>query len=125
MLAIVLQACVGTGGGSASLEEPSVVPVTVIAGETITEGSDDRIILSTVVAAPVSGSTTIQLPWVNRENGDSGSVSVIRETDEGQSVCRNFTVSKQSYDGISQMSGKACRAKTGVVWTLQSLEPGK
>lgn len=119
----MVQACVGAGGGPDVLDDAGVIPVTVIAGETITEGADDRVILSTVAAAPVTGSATTALPWVNRENGNSGSVSLVQETEDGQSVCRDFVVSKQSYDGISQLSGKACRAKTGIIWTLQSLEP--
>ena len=123
MLALLLQACVGTGGGLDDVDQSGNAPVTVMAGETVTEGTDERIILSAVVSAPPSGDATTQVPWTNKENGDSGTVSYISETEEGQSVCRSFIVSKQSYDGINQLSGKACRAKGGIVWTLKSLDP--
>lgn len=82
--------------------------------------SDDSIISKTVADADIKPGNVQDIEWSNETSGNFGFVSYIRETRSVGKVCRDFIVSKHSYDGISQYSGEICRKRLTKSWSLQA-----
>ncbi|MCP4314670.1 MAG: hypothetical protein GY789_01185 [Hyphomicrobiales bacterium] len=83
--------------------------------------TDDAIISNTVAEADIKPGYSQDIPWNNISTGNFGSVSFIRESSSVGKVCRDFIVSKHSYDGILQYTGEICRTRLTKSWSLKSL----
>lgn len=83
--------------------------------------TDDAIISNAVADAEIKSGYVQDIPWNNDTTGNFGSVSYIRESSSVGKICRDFIVSKHSYDGISQYSGEICRTRLTKSWSLKSL----
>ncbi len=83
--------------------------------------TDASIISNTVAEAKIQPGLVQDVPWSNRNTGNFGTISYIRETSSVRTICRDFIVSKQSYDGISQYTGEICRKRLGKSWSIKSL----
>ncbi len=84
--------------------------------------SDEDLIRNAVADADVTKGMIQDIPWINPGTGDGGSVSYVRESGRVGQVCREFVVSKHSYDGVAQYLGEICRARLRNDWALKSLE---
>ena len=84
--------------------------------------SDNDIILDAVAQADVKTGPWQDIEWNHPATGDGGVISYIREKRSARSVCRSFTTSKHSYDGIAQYNGEICRARMSREWTLKSIK---
>lgn len=96
-------------------------PDTSIISGSVPASTDDAVISDTVAEAKIAPGYVQDIPWNNNMTGNFGSVSYIRESSSVGKICRDFIVSKHSYDGISQYSGEICRTRLTKSWSLKSL----
>lgn len=62
------------------------------------------------------------LAWANADTGSRGTISGVSETKAAGVLCRTFTASRESYDGVGLYKGEACRGDQGN-WHIQAFEP--
>ncbi|MEO4043585.1 RT0821/Lpp0805 family surface protein [Hoeflea sp. CAU 1731] len=117
---VISPGCAANGPDHASLADTLVQPAP--AGIAIEPGSDENSILTTVAGAEAGTPPTVALAWTNEQNGNSGSVTIVEEEGNDTQLCRSFIASRQSYDGVSQFTGEACRNSRGANWFLNSIE---
>ncbi|RWX77211.1 hypothetical protein EPK99_16330 [Neorhizobium lilium] len=94
-----------------------------VPGKTNSAGavSDEATVRNAVTSADLSKVATAPVPWANTATGSAGVVSSIRE-DKGQGhVCRAFTTTRHSYEGIAMFSGQACLTDSGE-WLLTAFD---
>lgn len=83
--------------------------------------TDVTVISNAVAGADIDAGIFQVVPWSNDSTGNFGAVSYIRESSSLGNVCRDFIVSKHTYDGISQFSGEICRKRLTSSWSLRTL----
>lgn len=81
---------------------------------------DKAAIRQTVASWPVNAPPPDILPWVNIRTGSSGAITNIGDWREGGSLCRNFTASREAFDGVALYRGEACTGQGGR-WGVVSL----
>ena len=62
------------------------------------------------------------LSWANQDTGSRGAVTKITEYRDTELVCRRFTVSRESFEGITLYRGDACLLGDGI-WTMREFLP--
>lgn len=83
--------------------------------------SDELTVQSAVSSADLNKTDGKPLPWANATTGSAGVVTAIQE-EKGQGfICRNFSTTRHSYEGIAYFSGKTCTSGTGN-WELMSFD---
>lgn len=83
--------------------------------------SDELTVQSAVSSADLDKTDGKPLPWANATTGSAGVVTAIQE-EKGQGfICRNFSTTRHSYEGIAYFSGKTCTSGTGN-WELMSFD---
>lgn len=83
--------------------------------------SDEATVRNAVTSADLAKVGSNPLPWANSATGSAGVVSSIHEDRSAGLLCRAFTTSRHSYEGISLFSGQACRTETGD-WSLTAFD---
>ena len=83
--------------------------------------SDEMTVRNAVTSADLARLGTSPVPWANTSTGSAGVVSTIQENRGSGNVCRNFTTTRHSYEGIAQFSGQACMTGSGD-WLLTSFD---
>ena len=83
--------------------------------------SDEAAIRSTVAAWMPGEVPPDAVPWVNSNTGSTGSIVRVADTARDGALCRAFSASRESFDGVSAYDGRACSEKGGP-WTVLSLE---
>lgn len=121
--AALLSAC---GSGGFSLEKAEVdrtfytsnvpAPRTTVEVERV---SDEATIRNAVTSADVETLAGAPLPWANAETGARGQVTGIVETRGKGSLCRSFSATRESFDGVGMYRGEACMVASGA-WRMQS-----
>ena len=84
--------------------------------------SDETTIRNAVSAADPEAAQVQPLAWANADTGSRGAISNLIETKEGSTLCRQFTASRESFDGVALYSGNACKGERGV-WYLRNFNP--
>lgn len=84
-------------------------------------GSDELTVQNAVSSADLSKTGTNPLPWANATTGSAGVVTAIQENKTGNVICRDFSTTRHSYEGIAYFSGKTCTAGSGN-WQLMSFD---
>jgi len=109
----------GCGAGSASLQaetDPSMVgavsPQTAASGD-VEKVSDEATIRNAVTSADVSQISGNEIAWANSDTGSKGAISALVESTEQGELCRKFTTTRESFDGVAMYEGKACTAGPG------------
>ena len=87
-----------------------------------TRVSDEAIIRNAVSAADPEQNKLEPLAWANAETGSRGAISNMMEKEEGGMLCRQFTASRESFDGVNLYSGDACKGDRGV-WYMRDFKP--
>jgi surface antigen len=88
-----------------------------------TRVSDSMIIRNAVSAADIEALRQgAPLAWANTDTGSRGTISGVSETKAAGVLCRTFTASRESYDGVGLYKGEACRGDQGS-WHIQTFEP--
>lgn len=83
--------------------------------------SDELTVQSAVSSVDLDKTDGKPLPWANATTGSAGVVTAIQE-EKGQGfICRNFSTTRHSYEGIAYFSGKTCTSGTGN-WELMSFD---
>jgi hypothetical protein len=83
------------------------------AASTTTTLSDEATVRNAVTSADLAKIGEAPLPWANAATGSAGVVSTIKEARNQGHVCREFTTTRHSYDGIAMFSGQACLTGSG------------
>ena len=118
---IPVSGCVSSGFDLGLDDEPDTTIQSGSIDPSIGSSTDDAVIADAVATAQIKPGLVQDVPWSNIATGNFGSVSFIRENKSVGKVCRDFIVSKHSYDGISQYTGEICRTRLTKSWTLNSL----
>ena len=84
----------------------------------ITPASDEVAVRNAVSSADVETRSS-QLPWANAATGSRGIITALTEEKQGDTRCRNFTTSRESFDGVAIYNGSACMTSPGI-WQLQT-----
>ena len=75
--------------------------------------SDEATVRNAVSSADLAKIGEAPLPWANAATGSAGVVSTIKEARNDGHVCRDFTTTRHSYDGIAMFSGQTCLTGSG------------
>ncbi len=84
--------------------------------------SDEATIRNAVSAADIQGMSGTALAWANTETGSRGAITALDEHQEQGRLCRRFTTSRESYDGVALFKGEACKAQSGD-WRMLDFKP--
>lgn len=84
--------------------------------------SDEATIRNAVSSADVEGLQGQAIPWANAETGSRGSITTLVENTERGVLCRRFSASRESFDGVSLFKGEVCAAGSGN-WQMLAFEP--
>ena len=87
-----------------------------------TRVSDETIIRNAVSAADPEQAKIQPLAWANAETGSRGAISGMMEEKDGSKLCRTFTASRESFDGVAMYSGDACKDDQGI-WYMRNFKP--
>lgn len=83
--------------------------------------SDQATIRNAVSAADVEGLRGAALAWANPDTGSRGAISSLFEHNENGALCRRFTTSRESFDGVSLYKGEVCQAGPGA-WRMMAFQ---
>ncbi len=83
--------------------------------------SDEATVRNAVTSADLAKVAGMPLPWANTATGSAGVVSEIREARSDGHICRDFTTTRHSYEGIAMFSGQACLTGSGD-WMLTAFD---
>ncbi|THV23143.1 hypothetical protein FAA97_11070 [Peteryoungia ipomoeae] len=83
--------------------------------------SDELTVQSAVSSADLDRTGANPLPWANASTGSAGVVTAIQEEKGNGYICRNFSTTRHSYEGIAYFSGKTC-TDGGGNWQLMSFD---
>ena len=121
----LLSAC---GSGGFSLEKAEVdrtfytsntsAPRTSVEVERL---SDEATIRNAVTSADIETLAGAPLAWANAETGARGQVTAIVETKGKGTLCRSFSATRESFDGVGMYKGEACMVASGA-WRMQGFE---
>ena len=84
--------------------------------------SDEATIRNAVSSADIESLGGVAVPWANSETGARGSITELAEYKDNSLLCRRFTTTRESFDGVSLFKGEACMAGAGT-WRMQTFEP--
>jgi hypothetical protein len=119
----------GCGVGGFSLEQAEVDRSLVTGAVPAASPDDDSglaadqaTIRNAVSSADVETLAGKDIPWANSETGSRGVISQLAEDRSGDSLCRSFAASRESFDGVSLFQGKACMIAAGA-WRIEAFAP--
>lgn len=90
----------------------AVSPQTAASGD-VEKLSDEATIRNAVTSADVSQISGNEIAWANADTGSKGAISALVESKEQGQLCRKFTTTRESFDGVALYEGKACMAAPG------------
>ena len=125
--ALPLAAC-GTAGFSLesavpdrSLVTGSIGPARVEPAGDPAAASDEDTIRNAVSSAVVDEIGADGIGWANAATGSRGAVRQISERRDGNRLCRRFTASRESFDGVHLYRGEACLGAARI-WTMTGFD---
>lgn len=127
----MLLSLAGCGAGGFSLEKAEV-DRSIITGSVATNtapaapdagmASDQATIRNAASSADVQGLAGQGVPWANAQTGSRGTITALAETgDASKGPCRQFDVSRESYDGVAMFKGSICMSRAGA-WQMQDFK---
>lgn len=123
--ALPLGACAGGMELSkADIDETARTGSTVAAQPADPVRNADEAIIRNAVSAADPELTKVQpLAWANADTGSRGAISdMMEKKEEDGTLCRKFTASRESFDGVALYSGDACKGDRGA-WFMRSFKP--
>jgi surface antigen len=119
-------AVAGCGAGGFSLDQADVDRSIVTSNVPSTPPNEDTnlvadqaTIRNAISSADVQTLAGKDIPWANTETGSRGAVTQLAEDKSGGQLCRRFTVSRESFDGVSLFKGEACMVGYGA-WRMEA-----
>ncbi|MHB0953042.1 MAG: RT0821/Lpp0805 family surface protein [Allorhizobium sp.] len=122
-LAIPLSGCVAGGldlFGDEKVDR-SLSTNTIATGRKADGHSDEMTVQNAVSSADLAKLGSNPLPWANTTTGSAGVVTAIQEQKTDGVVCRDFSTTRHSYEGIAYFTGKTCIVGAGS-WRLMSFD---
>ena len=110
LASLPLGAC-GTGGGLNTLNVDDSIETSALQDgvePNPTQNSDANIIRNAVSAIDLNASPGAPLNWANQDTGSTGTISDIRESNDGGQLCRRFKTSRESFEGVAMYTGSTC-----------------
>lgn len=107
-------------GGDSKVDR-SIATGTVPGGDPQTAMSDEATVRNAVTSVDLAKMADTPVPWANAATGSAGVVSTIKEARNSGHVCRDFTTTRHSYEGIAMFSGQACLTGSGD-WLLTAFD---
>lgn len=125
LVALPLAAC-GAGGFSleqAEIDRTILTSSTPAAASPIDQdrASDQATIRNAVSSADIQELGGQAVPWANSDTGSRGSITELAESRDDGQLCRRFTASRESFDGIALFKGEVCLAGAGA-WRMQDFK---
>ncbi|TIL47430.1 RT0821/Lpp0805 family surface protein [Mesorhizobium sp.] len=125
LVALPLAAC---GAGGFSLEQAEVdrtiltssTPASVLLIDQ-DRASDQATIRNAVSSADIQELGGQAVPWANSDTGSRGSITELAESRDNGQLCRRFTASRESFDGVALFKGEVCLAGAGA-WQMQDFK---
>ena len=125
LVALPLAAC---GAGGFSLEQAEV-DRTILTSSTPASASpidqdrasDQATIRNAVSSADIQELAGQAVPWANSDTGSRGSITELAESRDNGQLCRRFTASRESFDGVALFKGEVCLAGAGA-WRIQDFK---
>ena len=84
--------------------------------------SDETTIRNAVSSADPEQARLQPLAWANADTGSRGAISSMLEKQEDGLLCRKFTASRESFDGVALYTGDACKGDRGT-WFMRTFKP--
>lgn len=119
-----------SGCGSAGFSIESAVPDTsIITGSTspqapaVTDSvrTSDETIIRAAVSAAIVDEVDDGIGWANADTGSRGSIRDISESRDTGFLCRRFTATRESFEGIHLYQGETCLGAARL-WTTKSFD---
>ena len=85
--------------------------------------SDEATIRNAVSSADIESLGGRSVLWVNSDTGTRGVIDGLKEFKRDGLLCRSFSTTRESFDGIARFKGEAFMVIAGA-WRLQSFEAG-
>ncbi|MGX9117608.1 RT0821/Lpp0805 family surface protein [Mesorhizobium sp. BHbsci] len=125
LVALPLAAC-GAGGFSleqAEIDRTILTSSTPAAASPIDQdrASDQATIRNAVSSADIQELGGQAVPWANSDTGSRGSITELAESRDNGQLCRRFTASRESFDGVALFKGEVCLAGAGA-WRMQDFK---
>ena len=110
-----------TGSVSPVSAASSQPPTNPFPGTSPQAASDETTIRNAVSSANLKAAGGKDISWANPATGSSGEISAVTEYKQDDILCRRFTTSRQSFDGVALYHGDACLDSTGV-WRMMNFQ---
>lgn len=114
-----LSGCFGGGMDLFGSDVDRSISTNTVQQKKSAEGRSDELTVQNAVSSADLSRSDSRLPWANATTGSAGVVTAIQEQKSNDVVCRNFSTTRHSYEGIAYFSGKTCTAGSGQ-WQLMS-----
>lgn len=98
----------------------SISPQTVAAGDT--QRVSDEVTVRNAVSSVDPKAAAENIPWANADTGSRGAITALVESRENDVLCRRFTTTRESFDGVALYRGKACMTDSGS-WQMMGFQP--
>jgi hypothetical protein len=126
VVALPLSAC-GSGGFDMSetdIDQSSVTGALPTSGNTpdAVRAADETTIRNAVSSADPEQARLHPLAWANSDTGSRGAISSLMERQDEGLLCRKFTASRESFDGVALYAGDACKGERGT-WFMRTFKP--
>ncbi|MEZ5782222.1 MAG: RT0821/Lpp0805 family surface protein [Rhizobiaceae bacterium] len=118
-----LAAC-ASGIDMSKIDVDTITTSSATGAETVpdqTRVSDSVTIRNAVSAIDVEEHGSGPLAWANAETGSRGTISDLSETREDGVICRRFTASRESFDGVGLYKGETCLGAQGD-WLMRAFD---
>lgn len=120
----------GCAAGGFSLEKASVdpslitgtVPAQAEAAADPERRSDEATIRNAVSSADLETLGSAPVQWANAVTGSRGAINNLVEHRQNGALCRKFTASRESFDGVGLYTGEVCMAAPGA-WRMLAFQP--
>ena len=117
---ILLGASVLSGCAGGSILEQAEVDASIVTGSVSAgqagQDPDAAAIRNAVTSADIEQLGGKAIAWANPATGSRGSIASVTEYREKNVLCRRFTASRESYDGVMLYNGDACLRDNGYWW---------
>ncbi|MEP9370890.1 RT0821/Lpp0805 family surface protein [Mesorhizobium sp. KR1-2] len=129
VLTVAFSLC-GCAAGGFSLEKAEV-DRSLVTGTVSSTGqvsadaqqvSDEATIRNAVSAADITELGGGALAWANTDTGSRGAINNLIESSDNGALCRKFTTSRESFNGVGLYHGEVCRAGAGA-WRMMNFQP--
>lgn len=102
-----------------SVETASIAPERPSLSGDAVSLSDEATIRNAVSSAIVGEIGEDGIGWANAETGSRGAIRDVRESRAKEGLCRRFTASRESFDGVHLYHGMTCLTAANI-WVMKS-----